>query len=143
MFITSYARDLTIRAAQENYDVFAYADTDSLHLLTPNVPKTIDVHPTRMGAWKFEYGFDASYYIRPKAYLERHPECLCEKFKREPTHKPDERCYTNRIAGVPEQMSAALTFDDLTDGRILHGKLTPKTVPGGVVLVDTPYELKL
>lgn len=143
VFITSFARDLTIRAAQQNYDVFAYADTDSLHLLTDEIPDNIDIHPTKMGAWKLEYHFDSAFYIRPKAYLERHHECLCKEFKREPTHKPNERCYTARIAGVPEVISSAMTFDDLIDGNVLHGKLTPKTVRGGVVLVDTPYELKL
>lgn len=127
VFITAYARDLTIRSAQANYDTFAYADTDSLHLLQENVPENIDVHPTRLGAWKFEYAFDASYYIRAKAYLERHPD----------------GSYTNRIAGLPEQVSRAMTFDDLVDGKILHGKLNPKSVPGGVVLKDVPFELKL
>ncbi len=57
VFITSHARALTIRAAQASYDVFAYADTDSLHLLTDTVPDGIDVDPVRMGAGKFEYAF--------------------------------------------------------------------------------------
>src|SRR5699024_12102952 len=46
VFITSWARDMTIRAAQENYDTFAYADTDSLHLITTVEPKGLEVHPT-------------------------------------------------------------------------------------------------
>lgn len=138
VFITSYARDLTIRAAQANYEVFAYADTDSLHLLTEQVPETIDIHPTRMGAWKHEYNFDASFYIRPKAYLEHHSQsCPCKECKDDGPH------FTNRIAGLPEAISERMTFNDVKHGNILHGKLTPKAVPGGVVLVDTPYELKL
>lgn len=127
VFITSYARDLTIRAAQQNFPSFAYADTDSLHLLTDEVPTTIDVHPTRMGAWKLEYRFDSAYYIRPKAYLERKIDGT----------------YENHIAGVPEDVVSPLTFSDLIDGRILHGKLHPKSVPGGIVLKDVPFELKL
>lgn len=127
VFITSYARELTISAAQSNYDTFAYADTDSLHLLQDHVPTTIDVHPSRMGAWKLEYAFDSAYYIRPKAYLERHSDGT----------------YTNRIAGLPEQVSSQLTFADLVDGRRLEGKLGPTPVPGGVVLKDVPFELKL
>lgn len=144
VFITSYARALTIRAAQANYDVFAYADTDSLHLLRDTVPDTIDVHPTRMGAWKFEYAFDASYYIRPKAYLEHRPD-------KSPDDHEDtcpEECairhdYVNRIAGLPEQISGALTFDDLVPGRVLEGKLSPVAVPGGIILENVPFELKL
>lgn len=126
VFITSYGRDLTIRAAQLSYDVFAYADTDSLHLLTDTVPEGLDIHPTRMGAWKLEYAFTEAFYIRAKAYMERHPDGT----------------YTNRIAGLPEVVSAPLTFDDVADGKILHGKLAPKHVPGGVVLADVPYQLK-
>jgi hypothetical protein len=127
VFITSYARDITIRAAQNNYAVFAYADTDSLHLLTDQIPDSIEVHPTRLGAWKHEYHFKNAFYIRPKAYLEL---------------KHDGE-YVNRIAGLPIETSGALTFDDLEDGKIIHGKLNPQTVPGGVVLRDVPFELKL
>src|SRR5690606_5993354 len=45
VYITSYARNLTIREAQQHYDVFAYADTDSLHLMTLDEITTLDVHP--------------------------------------------------------------------------------------------------
>jgi len=139
VFITSYARDLTIRAAQANYGVFAYADTDSLHLLQNEIPESIDIHPTRMGAWKFEYAFDSAFYVRAKAYLERHAEwCSCKE-----CGFSDGEVFTNRIAGLPERISSLLRFDDLVDGKVLHGKLTPKAVSGGIVLVDTPYQLKL
>ena len=150
VFITSYARDLTIRAAQANYDSFAYADTDSLHLLGVMAPPGggkyegewagLDIHPTRMGAWKFEYEFDSSYYIRPKAYLEHLPnkDADCD----------DDSCnlrhdYVNRIAGLPEPVSGVLTFDDLVDGHVLEGKLHPVSVPGGIILENVPFELKL
>lgn len=127
VFVTSYARDLTIRAAQASYDVFAYADTDSLHLLTDTVPDAIDVHPTKMGAWKLEYMFDDAYFIRAKAYLEL---------------KTDGK-YKVAFAGLPESVSSLLTFDDLEDGKVMWGKLAPRSVPGGVVLEDVPYTLKL
>lgn len=127
VFITSYARDLTIRSAQQNYDVFAYADTDSLHLLTDEIPSNIDIHPTKMGAWKFEYAFTNAFYIRPKAYIEK---------------KPDGE-YVTHIAGLPEKVTENLTFDDLVDGKVFHGKLNPKVVPGGIVLKDIPFQLKL
>lgn len=127
VFITSYARDLTIRAAQDNYSVFAYADTDSLHLMQDELPSSLEIHPSKLGAWKHEYNFDSAFYIRAKAYLERHPDGT----------------YTNRIAGLPEDISAKLTFDDVKDQALIEGKLTPVTVPGGVVLMPTPYRLKL
>jgi len=128
VFITSFARELTIRAAQANYNAFAYADTDSLHLLGLEQPPTsLNIHPSELGAWKLEYHFERAYYIRAKAYLEQ---------------KTDGE-YVNRIAGLPEHLSSELTFADLVPGKVIHGKLTPKSVPGGVVLRDTPYELKL
>lgn len=124
-FITAYAREITIRAAQENYGTFAYADTDSLHLLQECAPETIDVHPTRLGAWKVEYGFTKAIYMRAKAYMEQKTGGEIE------TH----------IAGVPVEVADELTFADMFDGNVLKGKLTPKTVPGGTVLVDTPFKL--
>lgn len=143
VFVTSYARDLTIRAAQANYGSFAYADTDSLHLLTDtswggvwedpktgqktSIPASIDVHPTRMGAWKFEYAFSQAHFIRAKAYLER---------------KPDGQ-YKVAFAGLPDSVSSTLTFDDIEDGKVLSGKLQPRSVPGGVVLEDVSYTIKL
>lgn len=125
-FVTAWARDLTIRAAQANYDTFAYADTDSLHLLRDDVPDGINVHPTELGAWDHEYSFRRAFYIRAKAYLEE-------------TH---EGVKVNRIAGVPRSVSDGLSMDDVHDGMVLHGKLVPRAVPGGVVLKDVPYELK-
>ena len=158
-FITAYARDITIRAAQANYENFAYADTDSLHLtfneewdgvyVDPKtgeefkVPASINIHPTELGAWKFEYAFKHAWYIRPKAYLEQiggDPDAHDDTCAENCTLRHD---YVNRIAGLPLAVSGALKFEDLKEGLILHGKLNPKTVPGGVVLKDVPFELKL
>lgn len=127
VFITAFARDLTIRAAQANYDVFAYADTDSLHLLTDTVPDAIDVDPSRMGAWKLEYRFEEAVFVRAKVYLER---------KADGTYK-------TAFAGLPQGVASKLTFDDLEDGRVIYGKLQPRNVEGGVVLEDTPFTLNL
>ena len=142
VFVTAYARALTIRAAQTNYDHFAYADTDSLHLLgdhwetytddkgkeaLANPPADIVVHPTTRGAWKYEYSFTNAFYVRPKFYLEQLAD----------------GSYKVAAAGLPQQESEKLTFDDLTDGKVITGKLSPRSVPGGVVLEDVPYTIKL
>jgi hypothetical protein len=42
---------------------------------------------------------------------------------------------------LPEKVVETITFDDLKDGRVFHGKLHPKVVPGGVVLEPIPYQL--
>lgn len=155
VFITSFARNLTIRSAQASYEHFAYADTDSLHLLGDhwiigedtdgnktvlNPPEGVEIHPSKLGAWKFEYDYDSAFYIRAKAYLEHLPdtEALCDDPECDVRHD-----YVTRIAGLPTHIASTLSFDDLRPGLVLNGKLTPKTVPGGVVLRDTPFELKI
>lgn len=158
VYVTSWARDLTIRAAQANYHTFAYADTDSLHLLGDgweigkgengkdtllNPPEGIYVHGSDLGAWKFEYGFSEAWYVRAKAYLEKklgvkgacHPRC-------EKDHK-HVRAYHAAWAGLPQREQEKLTFKDMRDGNVIHGKLQPRSVVGGVVLEDVPYTLKM
>ncbi|WVX89720.1 DNA polymerase [Microbacterium phage Curie] len=154
VFVTSYGRDLTVRAAQRNYDTFAYADTDSVHLVGVKLPDDVDpkntgawegeiaglsVHPSRMGAWKIEYPFDQAFYIRAKAYMEHLPDTDPDCDDDTCTARHD---YHNAFAGVPDHVSNKLTFDDAYDGNILTGKLIPHIVPGGVILKDVPYELK-
>lgn len=151
VFITSYAREVTVRAAQANYDVFAYADTDSLHLLTTTPPDNLDIHPTRLGAWKHEYDFQSAFFARSKAYAERHYPGGCEKQEHaecwEDNHDEchvhrDGGCYEVHISGMPVDVADKLTFDDFTNGRYFEGNLKQKRVRGGVVLVDSGFTLK-
>lgn len=140
VFITSFARDLTIRAAQANYATFAYADTDSLHLLQTDVPDNLRVHPTELGAWKHEYNFTNAFYIRAKGYLEKADKPQC---KRE--HEHDHTCYfVNHIAGVKEHVARVLTFEHVQEGTIiLEGNFKQRPVRGGIVLEDSPFTLKI
>lgn len=135
VFITAYAREITIRAAQANYDIFAYADTDSLHLVTDKIPENLDVHPTRLGAWKLETKFNSAFYARPKAY--------CEKISGKRYHKkhPNDE-YITHVAGLPVSIASKVTLSDFTNGRIFQGKLRPRRVSGGVVLEPVSYTLK-
>lgn len=126
VFITAYARDVTIRSAQDHYDRFLYADTDSLHLLTGVSGKALDVHPTRLGAWKHEYDFTAGMFLRAKAYTE-----LTDKG------------YQTHIAGMPDNIARNITFDSYKDGARFEGKLTPQRVPGGIVLQDVGFTLNM
>ena len=127
VFITAYARDVTIRAAQQHYDVFAYADTDSLHLLVDDDPETLDIHPDKLGAWKREYRFSQGMFLRAKQYAE-----LKENGE-----------YEVHIAGLPRTIAKQITFDDLMHEKRFEGKLQPKRVPGGIVLEDVGFTLKL
>lgn len=131
-FITAYARQKTIYAAQENIKTFAYCDTDSLHLITTTAPN-LEIDPSKLGAWKHEGDFNKAFYIRAKAYVER----MVTKGS-----TPIEPKLDVHIAGLPLNVAKRLTFEDLFDGSRLHGKLQPKTVPGGIVLTETDFTIK-
>lgn len=124
VYITSHARAMMVRTAQANYENFAYCDTDSMHMFTTNV-NGIEIDSTRLGAWKHETDFEAALYMRAKAYAELLPD----------------GSYDVHIAGLPRHIASQQTFETLQRGAVFSGKLRPKNVPGGVLLVDVPYVL--
>lgn len=164
--ITSYARNFTIRAAQMNYHGldkpgFIYADTDSIHCdLPPEEIKGIKVHDTAFCCWKLESCWDIGYFSRQKTYIEH------------VTHdnlKLIEPYYNVKCAGMPESckdlfvksmtgyepqptdnytdeqrefLSRKRTLEDFTTGLRVPGKLRPARIPGGVLLVETSYEMR-
>lgn len=124
-FITAYARNKTIRAAQAVYDRFIYADTDSLHLIGYDIPDGIEVHPSKLGAWAHEGTFTDSKYIRAKTYMETIDgvdKVTC--------------------AGMPDNVKEKVTYDNFCAGSTFTGKLMPRRCVGGVVLVDTTFTIK-
>ena len=133
VFITAYARDVTIRAAQLNYDTFLYADTDSLHLNTLDPPKGVSVHKADLGAWKKEYEFDYGIFWRAKAYCERVPTRANAMGG---TH------YETHIAGLPVNVASGLTIGDFQPNAVFGGKLLPTTVKGGIILSSVEFQLK-
>lgn len=125
VFITAYARQTTITAAQLNYSTFAYADTDSLHLLTTDMPHGITVDPHALGAWKHEYNFTEGVYLKAKQYAELREDGHLEV----------------HVAGMPTTITEKMTLDQMRPGEKFTGKLVPKAVPGGIVLTDTTFTL--
>lgn len=135
-FITAYAREITIRAAQTHYFRFAYADTDSLHLIGTD-PVKLEVHSSNLGAWKHEYNFIEGFFMRAKGYTENHEICA---------NNPNTSCkckggLETHIAGLPKGAADQVTFDDYKTGRVFGGKLSPKRVPGGIILEDVGFTL--
>lgn len=165
--ITSYARNFTIRASQQNYygvneRGFIYADTDSIHCdLKPEELKGIDIHPDNLSCWKLETYWDKAIFVRQKTYIEHvtHEDG-------EPVEKP---YYNVKCAGMPQRCKDLFvkSFEDLSEEDVkdykeeekdflLHkrtildfkkglrvpSKLMPKHIEGGLVLVDTTYELR-
>lgn len=165
--ITSYARNFTIRAAQMNYygpdkDGFIYADTDSIHCsLPPDKLIGIKTHPTNFCCWKLESCWDIGFFVRQKTYIEHVVEEDCEKV--------DKPYYNIKCAGMPEKckelflksvegctdeylqscteeekqfLSVKRGLEDFNVGLRVPGKLLPKRIRGGVLLVDTTYEMR-
>lgn len=150
MFITAWARDKTIRAAQKCFDRFLYADTDSLHLIGLEIPKELEIDKYKLGAWDHEATFKRARYL--------HAKCYYEDIYAEPD-EDGKLQYTNKItdftkpkvtiAGLPAECHDQVTWENFHLAEKDHpewgnyeGKLKPKIVPGGVCLVDVPFELR-
>ena len=112
--ITSYAREFTIKAAQANYDVFLYSDTDSIHLhCKPEEVKGAPEHPTKFRHWKYETYWDYGKFIRAKTYVEH------------VTHEDDKEVekpyYNMKCAGMSDHVKDLFihsVLQDLSDEAI-------------------------
>jgi hypothetical protein len=170
--ITSYARNFTIRAAQANYHGvdkagFIYADTDSIHCdLPPEEIVGIKVHDKNFCCWKLESCWDKAIFTRQKTYIEH---VVAENL--EPIEKPynnikcagmPKRCkdlFELSLSGdadINKEWSdeeKEFLFDKYNNpikrdyssfkiGLKVPGKLRPKRIRGGVLLVDTSYEMR-
>lgn len=124
-FITAYAREKTITSAQALYDRFIYADTDSLHLIGTDIPEDLKVDKYELGAWKHESTFSKARFIRSKSYI----EVIDGK---------------NKItcAGLPKSGIENIKFSEFKEGFIYPYSLKSKSVPGGIILKETTFEIK-
>lgn len=155
-FITAYAREKTIRSAQSVYHRFIYADTDSLHLVGFEIPDNLEIHPTKLGAWKHEGTFTDSKFIRAKTYMETLEEVKPRDLKKYVMWLDDEaidaivhvgdqmKCYRTKVtcAGMPDNVKASVTYDNFESGSTFEGKLMPKRCKNGVVLIETTFTIK-
>lgn len=162
-FITAYSRLKTISAAQQITDdynagkskiQFVYADTDSLHCVSPDhsLPKSLDIHPTKLGAWDHEANAVKAKFLRQKCYMEKH--IISEKeynkamadedtIKELYSKEGDQYFYTKiTVAGMPEGCYKKVTFDNFKIGASYPGKLAHRTVNGGVVLEEIDFTIK-
>lgn len=123
-FITSYCRDKIIRTAIACGDRFVYADTDSIHIVGDEEPN-IDIDDYRLGAFKLESTFQEAKFHRAKCYIESINGEL------------EKKC-----AGLPKQAKELFNFDSMEVGNVFKGKLVPKNIKGGVVLVERDFTIK-
>lgn len=138
-FVTAWARYKTITSAQAVYDRFMYADTDSIHVLGCEPVENIDVDAYKLGWWKHESNFSRAKFIRAKTYIEDIKsvgDVVDGEYKQVPTKYLNVKC-----AGLPDELKNMCTFDNFAPGLQLFGKLVPKHVNGGIVLVPTTFTL--
>lgn len=136
IFITSWARYTTITAAQKCYDRIIYCDTDSMHLAGTEIPENISdiIDPKKLGFWKHESTFQKGRFVRQKTYVEMIDGKLNVKCAGMPDRIKDK---------IKEYYKRGLwTIDDFKKGLKSYGKLLPKHVDGGIVLVDTEFTIK-
>ena len=149
-FITGYARADIIRSSQAirdyslqkyGFDAYVYSDTDSIHCLlndedVKELSKIMDIDDYKLGAWKLESKFKRGKYLRQKCYIE----------------EQEDGQIVSTIAGLPKKLAPLITFDNfkvgfstknLDSGKLaqIGNKLAYKYVPGGVVLVDTDFQI--
>lgn len=137
-FITSYARNKTIRTSQaikeysiKNYgkDYYIYSDTDSIHTLftdTDILKQFVDIDDYRLGAWKLESQFIKGKYLRAKSYIEMSPEGKLN-------------C---TVAGLPKNLGDLVDFDNFKIGNSYFGKMIPLHVKGGIVLKPDYFTIR-
>lgn len=153
--ITSYARNFTIRAAQQNYygednPGFIYADTDSIHCdLSEAELKGVPIHPTEFNHWSIECSWDKAIFLRQKTYIE-HTESgyqvtACGMGK---------RCKELLNIGLTRETNGEITMHEmkfcsnihsLSDfhvGMTIPGNLKQKRIQGGVVLYESDFKLR-
>lgn len=136
IFITSYAREKTIRTSQaiKDYsikkygkDMYIYSDTDSIHTLLPieELKQFCEIDDVELGKWKHEATFTKARFVRQKCYL----ELINDEIK-------------ITCAGMPKECYKYVEWEKFKEGFTCGGKLTFKHVKGGVKLVETDFTIK-
>jgi hypothetical protein len=149
IFVTSWARNLTIRTAQACYDRIIYCDTDSIHLEGMEEPYQIkeDIHDKNLGKWKWEYVFSRGKYIRQKTYInDTLVKTVIKDGEKKDVYCQKEEATKTKLkiacAGMTDKVRENVTFDNFQIGFRSWGSLKKKNVKGGVLLVDTEFSIK-
>ena len=163
--ITSYARDFIIRCAQANYygpynPGFIYADTDSLHMDIPlESLKNCELDDKEFLKFKCEVCWDKAFFVRQKTYIEHcvkkdmrdckpYYNIVCAGLPKESKdilrNNLEGKVYLNKDIepDIKKFMQKKREMKDFIPGIEIPGKLQQKYIPGGIVLVNTDFNLK-
>ena len=149
---------------------FIYADTDSIHCdLDPNDIVGITVHDKNFCCWKLESCWDTAIFTRQKTYIEHvtHEDLqLIDKpYYNVKCAGMPQKCKNLFIKSMSEDVISdeekvklseeeleflfdsndeqiKRTLEDFKIGLKVPGKLMPKRIRGGVLLVETTYEMR-
>ena len=150
---------------------FIYADTDSIHCdLTPEELVDVPVSHNDFCCWKLEASWDRAIFARQKTYIEHvvaenltpietpyynikcagMPESSKDLFLLSLMGKTEEELIDEVGEEIWNKYSSSakefiLTKRDITDfrrGLKVEGKLVPKRIPGGTLLVETTFEMR-
>lgn len=168
-FCTSYARGVTIRAAQKNYVRFLYSDTDSIHLLGEATDIAVGME---LGEWAHETTADMGRFVRQKTYIEHtvaEDEQPCAPYWNIKACGAPASTKTRLLYKVTEDVKTVdgyktvfrrLEYDEndnivspkrsdeeilerFTYGLVEAGKLSKKRVKGGSILFETTFKINL
>lgn len=149
---------------------FIYADTDSIHCdLLPEQVQGIKVHPKDFCCWKLESTWVEGWFIRQKTYIEHvvaeglqpietpyyNIKCagmpqrckdlfLISMSGYDPDNPPVDPTGKPMVLQGPELefVKQLRKLEDFNVGLRVPGKLLPKRIPGGTLLVGTYYEMR-
>lgn len=124
-FVTSYAREKTIKTAQKVYKYFLYADTDSLHLKEGLKNYPFEIDNVKLGAWKLENHFSRARFLRQKSYIEEIEGEL-----------------KITCAGMPKSCYTYVTWENFRIGNSFPGHLQTIHAKGGIVLQENLFTIK-
>lgn len=146
VFITSISRHDIITDAQNNYNHFIYADTDSLHLIeNPNI--NLEEHESTFGLWKKEGIFSRGKYLRAKLYVEelytpfKPYKKIIKNKKRTQLSLARFNLLCVKGAGMTPEIKIQIRFKNFDFGSKFLGKRATKQVKGGMIIYNTEYTI--
>lgn len=126
-FVTAYARAYLMKAIEKHHKYFVYCDTDSIHLTCKAIEdEDFVVDKNKLGCWDLEKVYTLFKVIAQKTYygvLNGGKTII-------------------KACGASNAVKNNITYDKFKLGESFEGKLRPKQVKGGVILVDTTFTFK-